>query len=66
VPEVLTAREREVAGLAARGLTSPEIAGRLGISVRTVENHLQQVFSKLEVRNRQELGSVLESSIPPR
>jgi ATP/maltotriose-dependent transcriptional regulator MalT len=66
VPEVLTSREREVAGLAARGLTSPEIAGRLAISVRTVENHLQQVFSKLEVRSRHELASVLGSSIPPR
>jgi DNA-binding CsgD family transcriptional regulator len=62
LPEVLTSREREVAGLAARGLTSPQIAGRLGISVRTVDNHLQQVFSKLEVRSRQELASVLGSS----
>jgi DNA-binding CsgD family transcriptional regulator len=62
LPEVLTSREQEVAGLAARGLTSREIAGRLGISVRTVDNHLQQAFSKLEVRSRQELASVLSSS----
>jgi DNA-binding CsgD family transcriptional regulator/tetratricopeptide (TPR) repeat protein len=61
LPEVLTSREREVAGLAARGLTSPEISKRLTISVRTVENHLQQVFSKLEVRSRQELASVFSS-----
>jgi DNA-binding CsgD family transcriptional regulator len=62
LPEVLTSREQEVAGLAVRGLTSREIAGRLGISVRTVDNHLQQAFSKLEVRSRQELASVLSSS----
>jgi DNA-binding NarL/FixJ family response regulator len=48
VPEVrLSAREREVAGLAARGLTNQEIAERLHLSVRTVESHLYRASVKL-------------------
>ena len=45
--------------LAAGGLTSPEIAERLVLSVRTVENHLQRGYDKLGVANRSELGLVL-------
>jgi ATP/maltotriose-dependent transcriptional regulator MalT len=55
----LTPREREVAMLAAKGLTSAEIAQRLVLSKRTVENHLQQGYGKLGVANRAELRSVL-------
>jgi DNA-binding CsgD family transcriptional regulator len=55
----LTAREREVAGLAASGASSKEIAGRLYISLRTVENHLQSVYSKLGVGSREELAGIL-------
>ena len=51
---VLTGREREVATLAARGLTNQEIAQRLGLSRRTVENHLQHAFDKLAVARRSE------------
>lgn len=51
----LTAREREVALLAALGHTSRFIAERLFISVRTVETHLSNVFSKLGIENRDEL-----------
>jgi DNA-binding NarL/FixJ family response regulator len=58
VPEALTGREQEVAQLAASGLPSRDIATRLGVSVRTVDNHLQRVYSKLEVRNRRELAGV--------
>ena len=43
----LTAREREVASLAADGLSSDAIARRLFLSVRTVDNHMQHVFQKL-------------------
>lgn len=57
----LTQREREVAGLAAQRLTSPQIAERLRISVRTVDNHLQQVYAKLEVRGRGELETSIRS-----
>ncbi len=54
----LTAREREIAGLAAGGLSSRAIADRLTLSVRTVDSHLSRVFTKLGVRSRQELRSI--------
>jgi DNA-binding CsgD family transcriptional regulator len=55
----LTAREREVAGLAALGASSREIAERLYISVRTVDNHLNSVYIKLGVTNREQLAEAL-------
>jgi DNA-binding CsgD family transcriptional regulator len=55
----LTPREREVALLAARGLSSREIADRLVVSVRTVDNHLQRAYLKLGVSRRQDLPKVL-------
>jgi DNA-binding CsgD family transcriptional regulator len=55
----LTRREREVADLAARGLPSKEIAEKLFVSTRTVENHLQRAYEKLGVRGRPELAAVL-------
>ena len=60
VPGVsLTRREREVAELAARNLTSREIADKLFVSPRTVENHLQRAYEKLGVRGRRELREAL-------
>ncbi|RXZ40468.1 LuxR family transcriptional regulator [Agromyces binzhouensis] len=53
--EPLTPREREVASLAAQGLSSNEIAGRLFLSTRTVDNHLQSTYAKLGIRGRREL-----------
>jgi DNA-binding CsgD family transcriptional regulator len=58
--ERLTRREREIAGLAASGLASQEIAERLFVSIRTVHNHLQHVYTKLGVTSREELTSVLD------
>jgi DNA-binding NarL/FixJ family response regulator len=58
----LTRREREVAGLAASGSTSKEIATKLFVSVRTVENHLQAIYSKLGVTSREELARALRVS----
>ncbi|BFU45233.1 LuxR family transcriptional regulator [Krasilnikovia sp. MM14-A1004] len=55
----LTGREREVCELAAAGLPNTEISHRLGISVRTVGNHLQRAYEKLHVGGRRELGEVL-------
>jgi DNA-binding CsgD family transcriptional regulator len=59
--ERLTRREREVAGLAAAGASSREIAAKLVLSVRTVDNHLQNVYSKLGVTSRDELARLLSS-----
>jgi two-component system, NarL family, response regulator NreC len=53
--ETLTAREREVLQLAAEGRTSSEIAERLHISPRTVENHRSKVMHKLELENQSDL-----------
>jgi DNA-binding CsgD family transcriptional regulator len=58
--ERLTGREREVAGLAAGGQTAREIADGLVVSVRTVENHLQNAYTKLGVTSRAELARALE------
>jgi DNA-binding CsgD family transcriptional regulator len=58
-PDVLTRREREVAALAARGLSNRDIAGLLVVSVRTVENQLHRVYAKLAVGGRYELASAL-------
>lgn len=53
--ERLTAREREVLELAARGLHAKEIGASLGISPRTVEVHKARIMEKLGVRNIAEL-----------
>ncbi|MEU3452969.1 LuxR C-terminal-related transcriptional regulator [Micromonospora sp. NPDC006766] len=57
----LSERELEVARLAAEGATSRAIAERLYLSARTVENHLQRVYSKLGVASRAELRDALWS-----
>jgi DNA-binding NarL/FixJ family response regulator len=51
----LTARETEVLRYVAKGLTARRIADRLGLSHRTVENHVQNVLRKLQLANRVEL-----------
>jgi len=51
----LTAREREVLQLIARGYTYKEIASRLYLSPRTVESHVSAVLRKLQLSNRNEL-----------
>ncbi|MGX5682091.1 LuxR C-terminal-related transcriptional regulator [Schumannella luteola] len=51
----LTRREREIGALAAQGLSSKEIADRLFLSTRTVDNHLQSLYGKLGIRGRHEL-----------
>jgi len=53
-PEPLSAREREVLVLAAKGLSSKEVAARLFISERTVQTHLASIYDKLGAKNKTE------------
>jgi DNA-binding CsgD family transcriptional regulator/tetratricopeptide (TPR) repeat protein len=62
-PGDLTRRERETAGLAARGHSDREIADMLFLSVRTVHAHLRSAYAKLGVSGRGELAAALD--IPP-
>jgi len=48
----LTEREMEILDLIARGLNNHEIAGRLHIAVKTVSNHISNIFNKLQVVDR--------------
>ncbi len=61
----LSSRELEILRLIAQGRHNKEIARRLGISLRTVETHLNNVFSKMGVSSRTEavLGAVNEQLI---
>jgi DNA-binding NarL/FixJ family response regulator len=58
-PLPLTHREREIVTLAAGGLSKREIAQRLVVSVRTVENHLYRACTKLGTTDRTELTALL-------
>ncbi len=60
--EPLTRREREIAAIAATGITNNDIAERLHLSVRTVETHLQRIYRKLGIGGRTELAGALEST----
>jgi DNA-binding NarL/FixJ family response regulator len=51
----LTGRETEVLRLVAKGLTYPQIAGRLTLSPRTVQNHVQNTLVKLQLHNKAQL-----------
>jgi DNA-binding CsgD family transcriptional regulator len=57
----LTPRELEIARLAAAGLANKEIAARLCLSHRTVENKLHSAYEKLGVQGRAELARTLET-----
>jgi len=58
-PLVLTRREEQVARAVADGRTSREVAEALGLSVRTIDNHLAAVYRKLDVSRRRDLADVL-------
>jgi DNA-binding CsgD family transcriptional regulator len=55
----LTAQERQIAQLARAGMSNPEIGARLFLSPRTVQYHLGNVFAKLGISYRNQLGLVL-------
>ncbi|WP_238015854.1 response regulator transcription factor [Dactylosporangium sp. AC04546] len=48
----LTQRERQILTLVAQHLTNPQIAERLGLSQKTVRNHVSNIFAKLQVADR--------------
>lgn len=56
---LLTSRERQIARLAGGGASNRDIALEMGVSVRTVEGHLYQVFSKLGVTSRGDLTGLV-------
>lgn len=58
----LTAREREIATLAAAGLANKEVAARLFVSVHTIEATLSRVYAKLGIRSRSELAGRLDAA----
>ena len=55
----LTAQEAQVARLARDGLSNPQIGARLFISTRTVQYHLNKVFTKLGITSRGQLHRAL-------
>ncbi|MDT5360985.1 MAG: hypothetical protein QOC69_2747 [Mycobacterium sp.] len=55
----LTGREREIAMLIAAGLSSPAIAERLTLSVRTVESHIHRAMKKTGTTSRDELANLV-------
>ncbi len=58
--EILSRREREVAGLVARGLTNREIAAHLFLSTKTIETHLSRAYEKLGISSRAALAVAIE------
>jgi DNA-binding NarL/FixJ family response regulator len=54
----LTDREREILALIAAGRTNQEIAERLVVSLKTVRNHVSNIFAKLQVADRAQAMSV--------
>jgi HD-GYP domain-containing protein (c-di-GMP phosphodiesterase class II) len=67
-PAVLTDREVQVARLAAQGLTMRQVASRLGIAVKTVDAHIQNVYAKTGVSTRGALAlyAVEQGLLPAR
>jgi non-specific serine/threonine protein kinase len=62
----LTAREREIVVLVARGLSNRDIAARLVISKRTVDAHVNHIFAKLGLSSRVQLTIWLRDRVPVR
>ncbi|CAN5648810.1 hypothetical protein BH20ACT10_BH20ACT10_22330 [soil metagenome] len=60
----LTRREREVAALVAEGLTNREVAEKLGLSKRTVENHVGKILKKLGLGSREKIAVRLAEYSP--
>ena len=63
-PTPLTGRQREVAELAAVGLSNKEIADRLYTSVRTVEGHVLHACQRVGASSREELAAIMRAGAP--
>jgi DNA-binding CsgD family transcriptional regulator len=69
--EALTASERRVAEMAVAGMSNPEIAQALFVTLSTVEGHLRHAYRKLSISSRSQLPTALrsaapEAAVPPR
>ncbi|WP_445188779.1 LuxR C-terminal-related transcriptional regulator [Pseudonocardia sp. Cha107L01] len=64
-PLQISSREREVATLAATGLSNRDIAGRLYVSVRTVEGHVYRACTRLGLTDRAALAALVSDSSTP-
>jgi DNA-binding NarL/FixJ family response regulator len=64
-PATLTPTERQIAQLAADGLTNKGIAARMFVSAKTVEANLSRVYRKLGISARTQLGRALAEAQPP-
>ena len=63
-PAGLTERQLNVLALLAEGMTNPEIAARLVLSVRTVDHHVAAIFDKLGVRSRRDAAAAARRMDP--
>ena len=63
-PAALTAQEREIAHLAATGLTNKQVGQRLHLSHRTIGAHLYRIFPKLGIKSRAALRDALDACAP--
>ncbi len=63
---VLRARQREIVGLVAEGLSNAQIARRLYLSVSTIKQHLRKAYKLLGVKNRTQAAASLRTGVGPR
>ncbi|MBV8710283.1 MAG: helix-turn-helix transcriptional regulator [Solirubrobacterales bacterium] len=64
--ESLTPSERRIADFAAAGSSNAEIAQALFVTIKTVEAHLTQIYRKLDITSRRDLGRALATLAIPR
>ncbi len=62
---MLTRREHQVAQLVAEGLSNPQVAARLGVSVRTVASQVASIRTKLDLPTRGHITAWVARRSPP-
>ena len=60
--DALTATEQRIAGMAAEGMSNPEIAQALFVTRKNVENHLGRIYPKLDINSREQLPEALAAT----